>query len=211
MIDRFQAELDREEAEADKARLESEQACRKLFPVRYRDATTDHADILEWVEGFRDYDSDSMLLLGPTGTGKTHHAYAALRLCAARVWRSRAGIWLPPRWKAMTFADLIASLRPRGRDYDPEEVLESYVKAHLLLVDDLGAGKLTDFVEESTYRILNARYNAVRPTIYTSNLALPALKDAIGDRIASRLAEDCKRVILDGPDRRRTTTRKEAP
>ena len=82
-------------------------------------------------------------------------------------------------------------------------MLERYIGLELLFIDDLGAAKATEFVEEATYRLINTRYNDMRPSIFTSNLALSELKDAIGDRIASRLAETCTRIVLDGPDRRR--------
>jgi DNA replication protein DnaC len=105
-------------------------------------------------------------------------------------------------WQAHTFADLLARLRPRT-GVDTEAELERYRKLDLLLIDDLAAGKSSEWVEEATYRIINGRYEAMRPTIYTSNLPLDQLRDAIGDRIASRLAETCTRVVMEGPDRRR--------
>ena len=175
------------------------------FPRRYRDAVTDRPDVLGWVAQFHaDISSaPSLLLLGPTGTGKSYQAYAAVRAATTIAIRTRSGVWRSPRWQAMTYAELTASLRPRGRDYDTEAILTGYRQTELLFIDDLGAAKLTEFTEEATYRLINGRYEDMRPSIFTSNLALPELKDAIGDRIASRLAETCLRVVLEGPDRRR--------
>lgn len=180
-------------------------ACVAAIPVRYREATTDLPQIKAWARQFHadPRHAPSVLLLGPTGTGKTFQAYAALKMAASAVRANRAGIWLAPRWQAMTFTELCASMRPRGRDYDPESVLKSYLDSDLLMIDDLGAGKVTEAVEEVTYRLVNGRYNDMRPSVFTSNLELPALRDAIGDRVASRLSETCTRVVLDGPDRRR--------
>lgn len=197
------------------AALEAEARCDERFPTRYRDARTEHPQVRAWVEQLRstvhdEYDAKSLLLLGPTGTGKSYQAYAALRGAVTSVRRaeSRDGrllrIYRAPSWAALTFADLCASLRPRGRDHDPEAVLEKYRKVSLLLIDDLGAAKASEWVEEATYRLINGRYEDMRPAIFTTNLSLPELKEAIGDRIASRLAETCTRVVLDGPDRRRT-------
>lgn len=181
-------------------------ACNERFPIRYRDAVTEREDVLMWAKAFAAYpaESRSLLLLGPTGTGKTYQAYGAIRAATNVALPTRAYGFRPPRWIAMTYAELTASLRPRGREYDPEAVLEKYRKTELLFIDDLGAAKTTEFVEEATYRLINGRYEDMRASIFTSNLALPELKDAIGDRIASRLAETCTRVVLDGPDRRRT-------
>lgn len=183
----------------------AEDKCRERFPLRYREAEISHPDIDAWVARFQgDYrHAPSLLLMGPTGTGKTHAGYAALRSAVSVAWEAPSGALRSPRWQALTFADLCASLRPRGRDYDTEAVLKSYRDADLLFVDDLGAGKVSEAVEEVTYRLVNDRYNDMRPSIFTTNLSLQALKEAVGDRIASRLAETCTRVILDGPDRRR--------
>lgn len=180
--------------------------CWEKFPLRYQQAVTDRADVLEWVKQFQDdlRHAPSLLLLGPTGTGKTYQAYGAVRAAVTHSLPTRAGGFRAPRWQALTYADLCASLRPHGRDHDPEKQLDRYRKVELLFIDDLGAAKTSDFVEEATYRLINGRYEDMLPSIFTTNLALPALKDAVGDRIASRLAETCTRVVLDGPDRRRS-------
>lgn len=192
--------------EQDRERIakEGEDRCWKEFPLRYSEADTDRPDVIAWAERFDD-DAPSLLLLGPTGTGKTYQAYAALRRIACTPILARVG-YRAPSWRAMTYADFCASLRPRGSGYDPEATLERYINLDMVMIDDLGAAKVSEFAEEATYRLINGRYNAMKPAIYTSNLALPELKAAIGDRIASRLAEDCVRVVLDGPDRRRTQT-----
>lgn len=192
-----QGELDAVLAEADQAR--------EKFPVRFRHATAEHPEIGQWVAQFHTdpATAPSLLLLGPTGTGKTHNAYGAVAAAVKVAWQTRAGIYRMPRWIALTHADLCASLRPRGRDHDPEAELERYRRYDLLMVDDLGAAKSTEFVEEATYRLVNGRYEDMRPSIFTSNLAPGELREAVGDRIASRLVETCTRVVLDGPDRRR--------
>jgi DNA replication protein DnaC len=203
-LDRRRAETRREEQRRD-VLAEAEHRCIERFPQRYRHAVTEHPQVLAWVEQFHadPANAPSLLLLGPTGTGKSYQGYATVRAATAIALPTRVGSFTAPRWQALTFADMCASLRPRGRDYDPEAVLERYRTLELLFLDDLGAGKLTEFTEESTYRLLNGRYSDMRPSIFTSNLAVAQLKDAIGDRIASRLAETCTRVVLDGPDRRR--------
>ena len=188
-------------------------ACTDRFPTRYETAAVedilDLAEVLAWVDEFRTdpAKSRSLLLLGSTGTGKTHTAYAALRHAVSVATMSRAYVYRTPRWKALTHADLIASLRPRAaKDHDAEAELARLIETDLLFLDDLGAIKATEWVEEMTYRLINGRYEAMRPSIITSNLPLPELKEAIGDRIASRLAQDSVRVVLTGTDRRRKRT-----
>lgn len=170
--------------------------CDELFPTRYVDAEADHPIVTAWVDKFRSHPrrAPSLLLLGPTGVGKTHQAFGALRAAVTSE--------LPLRWHALTSADLYASLRPR-QGHDSEATLKMYREAELLLIDDLGAAKPSEFVEEVTYRLINGRYEACRATIFTSNLSVDALKNTLGDRIASRLAEMCTRCVLAGGDRRR--------
>jgi DNA replication protein DnaC len=152
--------------------------------------------VLAWVRDFRSNPAGarSLLLVGPTGTGKTWQAYGALRLavCTAH----------SPRWSATTFADFTAALRPSAKD--PEATLTTYRQAGLLLLDDLGAAKSSEWVEETTYRLLNHRYESMLPSIFTTNLPLADLRTGLGDRIASRLVETCDRVVLTGSDRRRS-------
>ncbi|MFW3474385.1 hypothetical protein [Streptomyces microflavus] len=61
-------------------------------------------------------------------------------------------------------------LRPKGSERGTEEELRRLVKVPLLVLDDLGSAKASEWTEEVTYRLINERYNACRPTLYTSNL-----------------------------------------
>lgn len=180
------------------ARIRNAEA-EERFPLRFKTAKADHPEVLEWLEKWSNADAEcpSLLLAGTVGVGKTWQAYGALR---AAVTGTR-----PTTWIAVTSADLYASLRPRA-GHDTEAELERYRSAGLLLIDDLGAAKASEWVEETTYRVLNGRYEDMRPSIFTTNLPIPTLKEAIGDRIASRLAETCQRVVMEGGDRRRSTT-----
>lgn len=210
-IERMRAEAptDPDDVSVDRVTMLRERAttqCDNGFPARYRNAVADHPAVVAWAETFvaGARDLPGLLLLGGVGRGKTHQAYGALRR-ATQALRPHPGVGFRGiSWNAHTFADLMATLRPRT-GVDTEAELDRYRKLDLLLIDDLAAGKASEWVEEVTYRIVNGRYEDMRPTIYTSNLPLDQLRDSIGDRIASRLAETCTRVVLDGPDRRRTS------
>lgn len=135
----------------------------------------------------------SLLLLGRVGVGKTYQAVG--------VYRRLLQLGLIRSGRITTSADMYASLRPRHM-VDSEEVFREYAFCGLLVIDDVGASKVSEFTEEITYRIINTRYERVYPTIITSN-ALPAdLPSLMGQRVASRLVEMCSRVSLKGPDRR---------
>jgi DNA replication protein DnaC len=170
--------------------------CDNRFPRRFVDAFADHPDVIGWVDRYIDApkQAQSLLIVGPTGTGKTWQAYGALRsvVCTPD----------PPQfWAATTFADFTAALRPSAKD--PENAMTNFKQVGILLLDDLGAAKSSEWVEETTYRLLNHRYEAMLPSIFTTNLPLVELREGLGDRLASRLVEICQRVVLTGADRRR--------
>jgi len=178
--------------------------CDRLFPRRYADAFADHPEVVEWVDAYIDKPEQvpGLLLIGPTGTGKTWQAYGALRRAVTYPRPARGVGYRADAWSATTHSDLLAMMRP-GSKTDPEHELKQMRETPLLLVDDLGVGKNSEWVEDVTYRLINGRYEDMRPSIFTSNLAMSDLKAALGERITSRLAETCTRVVLVGADRRR--------
>ncbi|NGO67150.1 ATP-binding protein [Streptomyces sp. SB3404] len=177
---------------------------------RYRDATVTHPDVITWADRvIDDYrDAGFLVLTGALGCGKTHQAYGALRRVA------ESG---PRRFEmtATTAPDMYGRLRPGGSGHGTEHELARLCRIPLLLLDDLGTEKLSEWTEEATYRLLNERYNACLPAIVTSNLPAraapgdtgrptgPDLASRLGDRLASRLAQAATVVHLDGPDLRR--------
>jgi DNA replication protein DnaC len=181
-------------------------------PRRYAHATATHPDVQAWADTCaRDIrDAGTLVLCGSIGTGKTYQAFGALRRIA------ETG---PARFEmiATTAPDLYARLRPGGSERGGEAELKRHSRIQLLLLDDLGTEKPSEWVEETNYRIFNERYNACLPLIITTNLLVrgpeggrtPDLAGRLGERLASRLAETAHVVTLTGADLRRTT-RKEA-
>ncbi|MEV5543089.1 ATP-binding protein [Saccharopolyspora shandongensis] len=179
-------------------------------PPRYQDSTVTCPEVADWVravvaEAIRRQrgpiaavsTGPSLMLLGPTGTGKTHQAYGALRALA------HSGVQC--RWSYSTAADIYARLRPRS-GVDSETEFDRLAKAPLLVIDDLGAAKGSEWTEEVNYRLINHRYEHMLPTLITSNLPVSELKTALGDRVSSRLNEMTTRAVLSGVDRRRVKT-----
>lgn len=209
---REQAERERAYAESVRedsriqAVMEAHDSC-SAFPARFAEAITDHPNVMEWAATFKNTLSPplGLVLLGPTGTGKTWQAYGALRAACLHPVPTRIG-YRRRQWKAAPFADIMAQLRPRSK-VDSEAIMDQLKSVDLLLVDDLAAAKGSEWVEEQTYRLINGRYEAMLPTIFTTNLGGAELREAIGDRIASRLVETCVRVALSGEDRRRIKPR----
>ena len=136
--------------------------------------------------------TDGLFIAGPVGAGKTH--------LAAAVFRDRA-----ERRIGVTFrrcADFFRDLRETYRaNWSEETVLEPLDQVRFLILDDLGAGSLSDHERRFTLELLDRRLNAVRPTLVTSNWNLEQIAERMDDRIASRLSSFTA-IELTGEDRR---------
>lgn len=135
----------------------------------------------------------SVILTGPTGTGKTFQAWAWWQRWA--VGRETTSLSEVPQF--YTAPDLLEQIR---RSYSGKAlVLDSDA---LLVVDDLGVERPTEWVLEQLYRIVDERYRLRKPLVVTTNLGGGELRDRLGDRVVSRLAEMCCAVRLEGKDKR---------
>lgn len=84
-------------------------------------------------------------------------------------------------------------------------LLDSMTETGLLILDDVGKERVTEWTESVLFRIVNERYEKCRPIIITSNLGIDNIKARYtwsGDAIVSRIFEICRAILLSGPDRR---------
>ncbi len=161
-----------------------------------------------------------LLFIGPVGTGKTHLAVGILKELIVQ------------KNIACVFYEYGELLKTIQNSYNPTvqmtemDVLRPIFATEVLVLDELGGMRTTDWVEETVSHILNTRYNEEKTTIITTNHPdLPpsntpegeALKKAAGynaqtitlgdrlkERMRSRLHEMCRIVDVIGPDFRLT-------
>jgi DNA replication protein DnaC len=144
-----------------------------------------------------------LLFAGPVGVGKTHLAVAILRgLLGTGVRR--------------LFYEFGALMKEIQESYNPSseaselKVLAPVYEAEVLVLDELGAVKPTDWVRDTMTQVIGRRYNDRKLTVFTTNYrderrgpADETLEERIGVRLRSRLYEMCRTVIIEGEDFRR--------
>ncbi len=161
------------------------------------------SDVVRFLEQYPLIDV-GLLFMGSCGVGKTHLAVALLRHVI--VERGDSGLFYD-------FRDLLREIQGSYNSVSQTselDILRPVLDANLLVLDELGANKPTDWVRDTIAHIINCRYNDKKLTIFTSNyLDAPArtgeesLTDRIGARLRSRLYEMCKVVKIEGKDFRK--------
>jgi len=146
-----------------------------------------------------------LLLLGPPGVGKSFGEPGGV-LRQVITTRGARGIFYDTR----DLLRMIRSTYDQSNQVAEIDVLRPVIEADMLVLDDLGAEKTSEWVEETLNLIVNARYSARRTTVFTSNYEEKgddtsdpdSLLCRIGYRMRSRLHEMCELLDLDGADYR---------
>jgi DNA replication protein DnaC len=141
-----------------------------------------------------------LLLMGSVGVGKTHLSVAILR---ALIERGVPGLFYE---SGSLLKEIQESYNPVSQTSELK-VLEPVFNAEVLVLDELGGSKPTDWVRDTMMQIINTRYNDRRLTIFTTNYLDGGLgerlEDRIGVRLRSRLYEMCQSVQIEGEDYRK--------
>ena len=134
-----------------------------------------------------------LLLFGDVGTGKTFYSAAI------------ANALIDDGYTVLmtNFPTLIAKMQRDAFKTDWPKILSEY---DLLILDDLGVERSSEYMQEQVYAIVDARYRAKRPVLVSTNLTAQQLAqpgDVMKARIYGRLLERCLPIKVDGPNRRR--------
>ncbi|MFL6468864.1 MAG: ATP-binding protein [Pyrinomonadaceae bacterium] len=145
-----------------------------------------------------------LLLTGPVGVGKTHLAVSILKGLTERGGFSCL---------FYEFGSLLKEIQDSYNSFTRTSelgVLSPVLNVDVLVLDELGASKPTDWVKDTMAHIINTRYNDKKHTIFTTNYLderqgnEETLEDRIGIRQRSRLFEMCKTIEIKGADYRKT-------
>lgn len=139
-----------------------------------------------YVSMFAENPERGLLLVGGTGSGKTH---VAVGILIEVLRQGFTGVYY-------NVTDLLSDLRSTfdsRNDLQEATILDEVASVDLLVLDDLGAEKASDWVRDRLYLIVNTRYEAEKATIITTNCDDLDLKERVGPRIVSRTYEMCTR------------------
>ncbi len=157
------------------------------------DARTRMGNIFTFCRAYAEHfepHADSLLLFGPTGTGKTHAALAIARTATEKGF-------------AVLYGPAPTLMRKLEREHFNREegnTEEALLSCDLLILDDLGTEMTTAFTTACLYDILNGRMLAGRPTIISTNLSASDWAPRYGEAVASRVLGTFEPLAFVGND-----------
>lgn len=157
----------------------------------FQASTSSQAAALKAAREFAAAPAGFLYLHGKPGVGKTHLAIGIFR-----EHQDRATFWTVP--------ELLLHLRSQiGQDVSEEQAIDPLLRRSVLILDDLGAEKITDWVRQAFYVVISRRERDELPTVITSNLSLGEIEARVGDdRITSRIGGAARIVKIEGKDGR---------
>lgn len=177
------------------------------IPIRYRGATIGPFPIpdprqKEVIHAVKEFVltsgavSTGLILLGTVGTGKTHVACAILN---GLLLQGSTALFL-------TTAQALRRIKEswgKGAEKTEQQALSSLVAPDVLVLDEIGVQRGSDFELVTLDEIVNERYNRRKPTILISNLTMKELAQLLGERVTDRFQEGGRVLVFDWPSLRR--------
>ena len=175
------------------------------FDLRFYAADAEHhrrmSENLEILKRYAETfsaDSESLILCGPTGLGKTHLSTSIARCVIDR------GYDVYYTGSIEMFAEFEQARFGFGEERrEASLALSRYTECDLLILDDLGTEQTNQFTASCLYMVLNNRINLRRPTIINTNLMGKEIQSRYADRITSRLFGEFRILPFVGTDVRR--------
>lgn len=137
---------------------------------------------VKYVKTFKEWNGESLMVWGEPGNGKTHLAAAIINEL------SKKGYIVV----FQSVPELLQRIRSTFNSENKEnetQIMRALLECDLLILDDIGAEKTTEWVEEKLFNIIDGRYRKELPTLYTSNLEPKELKNQVGKRSYDRMVE----------------------
>ena len=137
--------------------------------------------------------NDSLFLRGDVGRGKTHLSSAIANAVLAG---GKTVIYK----RAADLFDMIRRYKYEESTQRWHEVLAQLISCDLLVIDDLGAERTTDFVTEQLVLLLEERNYRNKPWIINSNLKLSQIQDSYNTRVSDRIMDRATAILLERPN-----------
>jgi len=154
---------------------------------------------LDYAKNFieKSYKGEGLFITGNVGSGKTHLVVAIIDYIA-RMYKRKIKTFIVFK----TSVDMLAEIKYSFDKKNTEEVVNNFQDCCLLVIDDLGSEKMTDWTNELFYKVIDYRYSNLKSTIITTNLTDQEIKEKLSERLVSRIYEMCKGIKVIGKDYR---------
>ena len=169
----------------------------KTIPSKFKAVKTGREIIL----------NKGLFCYGTVGTGKTQYIAEVVREYIERIGNKRTDhederfAVKPPVWLSCPVFIMQAQSMYRDKNQDPfGYIIDIAKRANILVLDDIGMEKMSDWVRQVLYMLINERYQRESITLITSNRNLKEIDELIHPGIASRIAGMCEVIHFSGKD-----------